>query len=439
MDVFAEALVEPVFRGATMQKLMRMTERVGRNTAAVLITGETGTGKELIARAIHRHSLRCCKPWVDINCTTLPEHLVESELFGYEKGAFSGADSRKEGLFELAHKGTLFLDEIGEINPKVQVKLLRVLDGAPYYRLGGNTKVAVDVRVIAATNQDPETAVSEGRFRSDLYHRLAQFHLHVPPLRDRREDVLPIAEYYLRLHGPDQRLAPDAVAALEAHSWPGNVRELRNIVLKAATLCDSQEIHVADLELVAAAPVCSVDDAPAGRQLDEVERDTILVTLAASDGHQGVTAEKLGISRRTLSRKLKRYGSGSPQQGEAEPLGVLSPKQKNCFRAAVRTPVLIRNQRGEELACEIANVSIGGLGVLGLENPFTSTGALDLSFTLPGVPAQINVQGTLVWANVQKMAGIRFTQLTPETQRVLREWLIQKQNEEGWRALDSPS
>ncbi len=149
MDVFAEALVEPVFRGATMQKLMRMTERVGRNTAAVLITGETGTGKELIARAIHRHSLRCCKPWVDINCTTLPEHLVESELFGYEKGAFSGADARKEGLFELAHKGTLFLDEIGEINPKVQVKLLRVLDGAPYYRLGGNTKVAVDVRVIA--------------------------------------------------------------------------------------------------------------------------------------------------------------------------------------------------------------------------------------------------------------------------------------------------
>ncbi|PYX62702.1 MAG: hypothetical protein DMG74_19780, partial [Acidobacteria bacterium] len=280
MDVFAEALVEPVFRGATMQKLMRMTERVGRNTAAVLITGETGTGKELIARAIHRHSLRCCKPWVDINCATLPEHLVESELFGYEKGAFSGADSRKEGLFELAHKGTLFLDEIGEINPKLQVKLLRVLDGAPYYRLGGNTKVAVDVRVIAATNQDPETAVSEGRFRSDLYHRLAQFHLHVPPLRDRREDVLPIAEYYLRLHGPDQRLAPDAVAALEAHSWPGNVRELRNIVLKAATLCDSQEIHVADLELVAAAPVCSVDDAPAGRQLDEVERDTILVTLA---------------------------------------------------------------------------------------------------------------------------------------------------------------
>ncbi|PYX70277.1 MAG: hypothetical protein DMG72_19155, partial [Acidobacteria bacterium] len=312
MDVFAEALVEPVFRGATMQKLMRMTERVGRNTAAVLITGETGTGKELIARAIHRHSLRCCKPWVDINCATLPEHLVESELFGYEKGAFSGADSRKEGLFELAHKGTLFLDEIGEINPKLQVKLLRVLDGAPYYRLGGNTKVAVDVRVIAATNQDPETAVSEGRFRSDLYHRLAQFHLHVPPLRDRREDVLPIAEYYLRLHGPDQRLAPDAVAALEAHSWPGNVRELRNIVLKAATLCDSQEIHVADLELVAAAPV-SVDDAPAGRQLDEIERDTILVTLAASDGHQGVTAEKLGISRRTLSRKLKRYGSSSPQ------------------------------------------------------------------------------------------------------------------------------
>src|SRR3989442_13730065 len=186
MDVFAEALVEPVFRGATMQKLMRMTERVGRNTAAVLITGETGTGKELIARAIHRHSLRCCKPWVDINCATLPEHLVESELFGYEKGAFSGADSRKEGLFELAHKGTLFLDEIGEINPKLQVKLLRVLDGAPYYRLGGHTKPPAEVRGIPATKQEPATPVSRGPFRSYPLHGLPRFHLPVSPLLHRR-------------------------------------------------------------------------------------------------------------------------------------------------------------------------------------------------------------------------------------------------------------
>src|SRR5262249_23455869 len=156
--------------------------------AAVLIVGETGTGKEMIARAIHTHSLRCNAPWIDVNCAAIPEHLVESELFGYEKGAFSGADAMKPGLFELADKGTLLLDEIGDLDPKVQEKLLRVLDGVPYYRLGGSKKVTVDVRVVAATNQDLEELVRAGRFRSDLYHRLAQFKLEIPPLRERPED-----------------------------------------------------------------------------------------------------------------------------------------------------------------------------------------------------------------------------------------------------------
>src|SRR5205809_2944263 len=157
-----------------MRQLLELVERIAQTNAAVLITGESGSGKELIARAIHHYSLRCSKPWVDVSCAALPEHLVESELFGYEKGAFSGADSAKPGLFELAHQGTLFLDEIGELEPRMQVKLLRVLDGVPYYRLGGTRKVSVDVRVIAATNQDLEEMIRNGRFRNDLFHRIGQ-------------------------------------------------------------------------------------------------------------------------------------------------------------------------------------------------------------------------------------------------------------------------
>src|SRR5579862_7164316 len=182
-----------VIASEPMRNLMAMVERVARSNATVLIAGESGSGKELVARAIHHHSLRSQKPWVDLSCAALPEHLLESELFGYDRGAFSGADSAKPGLFELAHQGTLFLDEIGELDPKMQVKLLRVLDGVPYYRLGGTKKVSVDVRVVAATNQELETAVEEGRFRSDLYHRLSQFTLRVPPLRSRVDDIAPLA------------------------------------------------------------------------------------------------------------------------------------------------------------------------------------------------------------------------------------------------------
>src|SRR6266540_577938 len=170
-----------VVRSKSMLDLLALAERVARMNVAVLITGETGSGKELIARAVHHYSLRHSKPWVDVNCAALPEHLVESELFGYEKGAFSGADATKQGLFELANQGTLFLDEIGELDPKLQVKLLRVLDGAPYYRLGGHRKITVDVRIVAATNLNLELAVQEGRFRRDLFHRLSQFQLRVPP------------------------------------------------------------------------------------------------------------------------------------------------------------------------------------------------------------------------------------------------------------------
>ena len=201
MKPFSESKVflgmAAIVASPAIRQLLSVVERVAQTSASVLIQGESGSRKELIARALHHHSLRCSKPWVDVSCAALPEHLVESELFGYERGAFSGADSAKPGLFELAHTGTLFLDEIGELEPRMQVKLLRVLDGTPYYRLGGVRKVSVDVRIIAATNQDLEEMVENGKFRGDLYHRLSQINLRVPPLRERPEDILPLAEHFL--------------------------------------------------------------------------------------------------------------------------------------------------------------------------------------------------------------------------------------------------
>src|SRR5215471_14336849 len=227
------ALESVVVRSESLQRLIKLAEKLARHPEAVLIVGETGTGKEMIARMIHLHSPRGSFPWVDVNCAAIPEHLVESELFGYEKGAFSGADSTKPGFFEMADKGTLFLDEIGDLDLKVQAKLLRALDGIPYYRLGGSRKVSVNVRVVAATNSDLEEQVRAGRFRSDLYHRLAQFRLDVPPLRDRPEDLLGIAEQALHEHFPSSRFTRDANQALQAYAWPGNVRELRNVIFRA--------------------------------------------------------------------------------------------------------------------------------------------------------------------------------------------------------------
>src|SRR6202041_309280 len=202
-----------VIASEVMKRLMAGVERVARSSATVLVTGESGSGKELIARAVHQFSLRCHRPWVDLSCAALPEHLLESELFGFDRGAFSGADHAKPGLFEMAHQGTLFLDEIGELEPKMQVKLLRVLDGVPYYRLGGTKKVTADVRVVAATNQDLEHAVSEGRFRSDLFHRLSQFVLRVPPLRERAEDIAPLARHILEQHDRSLRFTARAIHA----------------------------------------------------------------------------------------------------------------------------------------------------------------------------------------------------------------------------------
>ncbi len=297
--------MEAVIESEQIRTLLGTIERVARSQATVLITGESGSGKELIARAVHHYSSRSHKPWVDLSCAALPEHLIESELFGYEKGAFSGADTAKPGLFEMASGGTIFLDEIGELDPRMQVKLLRVLDSVAYYRLGGTKKVSVDVRVVAATNQDLEKAVAEGRFRGDLYHRLAQFTLQVPPLRERVADIAPLARYFLAQQDSQLSFAASAIAVLETQLWPGNIRELRNVITKTAVLAPGEEICADDLAFTVAAHDSGV--AAKTGNLESMEKRAILEALTASGGHQQRAAAQLGISRRTLNRKLKVY------------------------------------------------------------------------------------------------------------------------------------
>jgi DNA-binding NtrC family response regulator len=300
-----------------MHRLMEVVQRVARSSATTLITGESGVGKELVARAVHYYSGRAGKAWVDFNCAALPEQLLESELFGHERGAFSGADSTKPGLFELAHQGTIFLDEVGELEARLQVKLLRVLDGAPYYRLGGVRKVSVDVRVVAATNRDLERAVAQGRFRSDLFHRLSQFTLHVPPLRTRHADIEPLARHFLAEHFPALTLGSSAIGVLRNYSWPGNIRELRNAVIQAGVMSQGGEITGQDFRLRSVlSPVGASDDGEDSddpeedsRSLEVMERRMIEEALTATGGHQQKAAARLGISRRTLSRKLKLYES----------------------------------------------------------------------------------------------------------------------------------
>jgi transcriptional regulator with PAS, ATPase and Fis domain len=294
-----------IIASQAMRDVLAMAERVAKTNASVLIQGESGSGKEVVARAIHHHSMRSSKPWVDVSCAALPEQLIESELFGYERGAFSGADSSKQGLFELAHQGTLFLDEIGELHPRMQVKLLRVLDAVPYYRLGGVKKISVDVRIIAATNQDLEAAIQNGGFRSDLYHRLSQINISVPPLRDRLEDIIPLAEYFLNQQNPSMTLAPDAMERLRAHRWPGNIRELRNVIIKTAVMTHDTTIRSYHLPLDAR-PAVRPSEAPVA-DLGDMEKRTIFRVLQQTGGHHQRAADLLGISRRTLSRKLKLY------------------------------------------------------------------------------------------------------------------------------------
>ncbi len=419
--------VDLVIRSAVLQRVMKLAEKVARHPAAVLIVGETGTGKEMIARSIHNHSLRCNNPWVDVNCAAIPEHLVESELFGYEKGAFSGADAMKPGFFEMANKGTLFLDEIGDLDLKIQVKLLRVLDGVPYYRLGGNKKVSVDVRVVAATNHDLENLVRAGRFRSDLYHRLAQFKLEVPPLRERPEDVMGIAEQVLHQHYPESRFSHDAVDALLSYAWPGNVRELKNVVFGAVLQAKDAHFEITASDLRFPDSVSASRRSPPEADLDQVEKRAILQALEKSGGNQGKAAEALGISRRTLIRKLKAYR----EAGLEDSSGTLSLSQQRYYRAQLELPIKMK-YAGEQFDAVLLNVSAGGAGTK-TEKPLKSGAPVALIFPIPGISEDAaEFPGRVTWTNKGGQYGIQFGDLPASLRTGLQRWLRAEMKKDGW-------
>jgi transcriptional regulator with GAF, ATPase, and Fis domain len=436
-----------------MKRLLQMVERVAHHSAAVLIIGETGTGKELIARAVHHNSLRCDQPWVDVNCGALPEHLVESELFGYEKGAFSGAENVKPGFFELANKGTLFLDEVGELEPKLQVKLLRVLDGVPYFRLGGTKKVTVDVRLVAATNQDLDSSVREGRFRGDLYHRLSQFQLRVPPLRERKEDIPLLAEYFLKANHPQARLSAEAAEMLLTYRWPGNVRELRNVMMSAGALCSENVVRASDLsaeivhfqpplsraaavpQRIGSFPIVVSSPAPAiPGGLRDIKKQRILEALSRHSGHQGLAAEELGISRRTLSRQLK-VMRAEVQQQSPETLGILSQRQQSYFRSGLEIPVLVKTDDGLEFTATSSNVSVGGMSLGGIPYEAQNSITFFLDFQLPDTQAKVHAEAEMAWCSRDGLAGIKFIRLDEASANELKRWMLQRQLEEGWTAL----
>jgi transcriptional regulator with PAS, ATPase and Fis domain len=416
-----------VVRSESLRKLLTLAEQVAKHPAAVLIVGETGTGKEMLARSIHKHSLRCNNAWIDVNCAAMPEHLVESELFGYEKGAFSGADGQKPGMFEMAHGGTLFLDEIGDLDPKVQVKMLRVLDGVPYFRLGGSKKVNVDVRIVAATNQNLEELVSAGKFRSDLYHRLAQFKLEVPALRDRPEDLIGIAEQLLHQHWPESHFTGEAIGALLGYDWPGNVRELRNCLFRAVMLAKNPplEITAADLRLPRVAPPADAE-ATLVDERDEFERQKVYEALERSGGNQGRAAELLGISRRTLLRKLKVY-----REARLEPsLGSLCTEQQRYYRVKLNAPAVLDCEEGS-LHGTVTNLSVGGAAV-SLRSALKFGSEVTIKFQIPGSDEPSELDGRIAWSNSEGDHGIQFRDLKPQVRSTLQRWLQEQMKKEGW-------
>ena len=309
-----------VGRSPALQGIIGQVERVAGTKATVLVRGESGAGKELIARAIHESSDRRSGPFVCLNCAALSETLLESELFGHEKGAFTGATERKIGKFEAAHKGTLMLDEIGEMSPAIQAKFLRVLEGHPFERVGGSGRVQVDVRVVAATNRDLEKAVTSGDFRRDLYFRLKVVEIIVPPLRRRPEDIEPLAAHFLERFAAEtgrklRGYTPEALEAMQSYHWPGNIRELRNVIERAVVLSQGEWIDVADVSLShLAAPGDTDKGIPRSgpfvpTTIEEMERRHVLATLEAVGGNKTKAAAILGIERSTLDRKLAKWAT----------------------------------------------------------------------------------------------------------------------------------
>jgi len=309
-----------IARSPAMQRVMDLVRRVAPSRTNVLITGESGTGKEMIARALHELSERAARPFVAVNCGALPESLMESELFGHEKGAFTGATARHEGLFRAAEGGTLFLDEIGELAPALQVKLLRALQDRKVRPVGGHREIEIDVRVIAATNRDLEKEVAEGRFRSDLFYRLNVIRVHLPPLRERPEDIPALAEHFLRKHaameGKRLTFSNAALRWITAQDYPGNVRELENVIERAVALAAGNEVTLDDLLVergkVAAGPVVAPVEIGPGFDLDrwlgELERTLLLRALEQTMGNQTAAAKLLGMTFRSFRYRLRKYG-----------------------------------------------------------------------------------------------------------------------------------
>lgn len=298
-----------------MQQVFKSIAQVAPSRATVLLTGESGTGKEMVAAAIHHRSPRARGPFVRLHCAALAETLLESELFGHERGAYTGADRRREGRFEQANNGTLFLDEIGEISLATQVKLLRVLQEREFERVGGNQTLRVDVRVIAATNRDLRELVAEGKFREDLMYRLNVINIHMPPLRRRPSDIPALAMHFLKVYAeenakPVRSISDAALARLAAHDWPGNVRELENVIERAVVLADGESVELWQLppELTSGSPDNAVPIIP-GSSMDDIERYAILKTLEAQGGSTSKAAEVLGISVRKIQYKLQEYGA----------------------------------------------------------------------------------------------------------------------------------
>src|SRR3989475_919312 len=313
-----------VARSAKMQEILAAVERVAATNSTVLLGGESGVGKDLIARAIHEKSRRASGPFIKINSTAIPESLLESELFGYEKGAFTGATNSKPGKFELADKGTLFLDEIGDVPAPIQVKLLRVLQDREFERLGGTKTLKVDVRLVAATNKDLRAALEQGTFREDLYYRLNVVAIDIPPLREHKEDIPALAKFFLERYTresgkPITGIAPEAIKRMMEYHWPGNARELQNIIergvtLSAGTTLGLDDIHLDDSATRAGSSAAHV--LPPGMTLEQWEEEAIRGALRSANGNKSQAARALGLSRNALRNRLSKMGVADPTDGE---------------------------------------------------------------------------------------------------------------------------
>lgn len=310
-----------VARSDKMQAVLALVERVAPTNATVLIGGESGVGKDLVARAIHEHSQRSAGPFIKINSTAIPETLLESELFGYDKGAFSGAVSSKPGKFELADKGTLFLDEIGDVPAAIQVKLLRVLQDREFERLGSTRTLKVDVRLVAATNRDLRAALEEGTFREDLYYRLNVVAIDIPPLRDHKEDIPALAEFFLAKSAREsgkkvQGITPQAMKLLMDFHWPGNVRELQNVLERAVTLSSGAMLDACDIHIDGSARRAASADStaalPEGMTLEQWEEEMLREALKRAKGNKSQAARALGLSRNALRYRLSKMGVADP-------------------------------------------------------------------------------------------------------------------------------